>query len=51
MDSGKDNGCVFHSGATEHKDFDQSLLQVAPNKPHRSQVSNANGVSSPVTIV
>ena len=50
MDSGKDNGCVFHSGATEHKDFDQSFLQ-APNKPHRSQVSNANGVSSPVTIV
>ncbi|KAH0693572.1 hypothetical protein KY285_020669 [Solanum tuberosum] len=28
--------------------FDQSLLQ-APNKPHRSHMSNANGVSSPVT--
>ncbi|KAG5585134.1 hypothetical protein H5410_045568 [Solanum commersonii] len=50
MDSDKGTGWVIDSGATDHMTFDQSLLQV-PNKPHRSHVSNANGVSSPVTSV
>ncbi|OIT40206.1 hypothetical protein A4A49_37479 [Nicotiana attenuata] len=48
MDSGKNTGWIIDSGATDHMTFDQSLLQ-APKKPHRSHVSNANGVSSPVT--
>ncbi|KAH0737627.1 hypothetical protein KY290_036332 [Solanum tuberosum] len=48
MDYDKGTGWVIDSRATNQMTFDQSLLQ-APNKPHRSHVSNANGVSSPVT--
>ncbi|KAH0672884.1 hypothetical protein KY290_025167 [Solanum tuberosum] len=45
MDSDKDTGWVIYYGATDYMTFDQSLLQ-AHYKPHRSHVSNANGVSS-----
>lgn len=50
IDSAKDTGWIIDSGATDHMTYDQSLLRTT-STPYRSHVSNANGVSCPVTSV
>ena len=49
-DSTKDIEWIIELGATDHMTFDQLLLRTT-SKAHRTHVSNANGMSSPVISV